>query len=224
MARTVVVSGAAGTLGRAVVARLARSGVAVAAIYRNATAHVPPADSDSIAGIDLADASSARGAFDAIAARHGPIGGLVNVAGGFEWEMIEGGSEDTWDRLFAVNLKTAFNACAAAIPHLSPGASIVNVAAAAAQEAGLGNAAYAASKAGVLRLTEGLAAELRPRGIRANAVLPTIIDTAPNRAAMPDADFATWVTPEELANVIAFLLSDEASAINGAGIPVVGRL
>jgi len=224
MANRIVVTGAAGSLGRAVIAKLARSGVPVAAIFRKDTAEMPSSDVVAIDGIDLTDAGSARGAFDAIAARHGPIGGLVNVAGGFAWETVGDGGEDTWDRLFAVNLKTAFNACAAAIPHLSPGASIVNVAAAAAQEAGLGNAAYAASKAGVLRLTESLAAELRPRGIRANAVLPTIIDTAPNRAAMPDADFTKWVRPDELANVIAFLLSDEASAINGAAIPVAGRL
>lgn len=220
MPNRVVVTGAAGSLGRAVVARLASSGVPVAAIYRGDTGPLPPGESFAIEGVDLTDAGQARDAFDAIAARAGAIGGLVNVAGGFAWEKLEGGSVETWERLFAINLKTAVNACASAIPHLAPGASIVNVGAAAANHAELGNAAYAASKAGVLRLTESLAAELGAKGVRANAVLPTIIDTASNRAAMPHADFSRWVTPAEIANVIAFLLSGESGAVTGAAIPV----
>jgi NAD(P)-dependent dehydrogenase (short-subunit alcohol dehydrogenase family) len=98
----------------------------------------------------------------------------------------------------------------------------VNIGAAAAARAGIGMAAYAASKSGVARLTEALATELKPRRIRVNAVLPSIIDTPANRAAMPAADFTSWVTPGELAHVIAFLLSDEASGITGASIPVTG--
>lgn len=220
----VVVTGAAGSLGRAVVARLAEDGIPVAAVYRADTRPLPPGEHFAVDGVDLTSAQSTRRAFDSIAARGGGIGGLVNAAGGFAWAEIEGGGIAIWDHLCEINLKTAVNACAAALPHLTAGGSIVNVGAAAAGRAEIGNAAYAASKAGVVRLTESLAAELKPKGIRANAVLPTIIDTAPNRAAMPDADFDAWVTPAELANVIAFLLSPRASAINGAAIPVAGRL
>ena len=100
----------------------------------------------------------------------------------------------------------------------------MNIGAAAAGKAVEGMGAYAAAKSGVLRLTEALAAENKHLGIRANAVLPSILDTPANRAAMPESDPADWVTPESLAGVIAFLLSDAARDINGAGIPVTGRV
>lgn len=215
----IVVTGAAGALGRAVTARLLEAGWDVVAIDL-VTAADMPAGAAAVGDIDLTDADGAARAIGT----HGPLAGLVNVAGGFAWEKIAGGRADTWDRLFALNVKTALNACQAALPVLVAGASIVNVGAAAAAKADVGMAAYAASKSGVARLTESLAAELKPRGIRVNAVLPSIIDTPANRADMPDADFAAWVTPGELANVIAFLLSAEAGAITGAAIPVTGRV
>ncbi len=114
----------------------------------------------------------------------------------------------------------------AALPHLLKHGNgrIVNVGAASALKAGAGVGAYTASKAGVMRMTEALAEELKDRGITVNAVLPSIIDTPPNRADMPKADFDRWVKPEQLADVIVFLLSDRASAITGALIPVVGRV
>jgi NAD(P)-dependent dehydrogenase (short-subunit alcohol dehydrogenase family) len=102
--------------------------------------------------------------------------------------------------------------------------SIVNIGAAASIKAAMGMGAYAASKAGVARLTEALAEELKSEGVRVNAVLPSIIDTPTNRADMPDAEFDRWVSPQELANVIAFLLSKEASAVTGALVPVTGRV
>ena len=104
------------------------------------------------------------------------------------------------------------------------GGAIVNIGAAASIKAAMGMGAYAASKAGVARLTEALAEELKDAGVRVNAVLPSIIDTPANRKDMPDADFTRWVTPEALANVIAFLLSPEASAVTGALLPVTGRV
>ena len=113
-----------------------------------------------------------------------------------------------------------------ALPHLlrAQAAGIVNLGALAAQKAGAGMGAYAASKAGVARLTEALAEELKDRGVRVNAVLPSILDTPANRSEMPDADTSRWVSPRALANVIAFLLSDDASAVTGACVPVAGRV
>ena len=113
-----------------------------------------------------------------------------------------------------------------ALPHLlaSTNASIVNVGALAAAKAGAGMGAYAASKAGVAKLTEALAEELKDRAVTVNAVLPSIIDTPANRADMPDADFSRWVKPEQIADLIVFLLSDRARAITGALIPIAGRM
>ena len=127
--------------------------------------------------------------------------------------------------MYALNVLTALNASRSAIPYLvaSGTGRIVNVGAMGALQAGAGMGAYAASKAGVHRLTEALAAEWKGR-ITVNAVLPSTIDTPANRASMPKADFAKWVTPEELANVILFLASDAASAVTGALIPVSGRV
>ncbi|HSN01132.1 MAG TPA: SDR family oxidoreductase, partial [Rudaea sp.] len=101
---------------------------------------------------------------------------------------------------------------------------IVNISAAGSVKAGAGMGAYAASKSGVARLTEALSEELKDRGITVNAVLPSTIDTAANRADMPKADFSRWVSPAQLADVIVFLLSDRASAVTGALLPVMGRV
>ena len=135
------------------------------------------------------------------------------------------GALATWDRLYAMNLKTALVATRALLPLLKVGrGSIVNVGAAASVKAAAGMGAYAASKAGVARLTEALAEELKNDLVRVNAVLPSIIDTPPNRADMPDAEFDRWVSPAQLSAVIAFLLSPAASAVTGALIPVTGRV
>lgn len=135
------------------------------------------------------------------------------------------GSVDTWDFLYQLNVRTAVNACRGAIPHIpSTGGRIVNISAAGSVKADMGLGAYAASKAGVSKLTEALAAELKAANVTVNAVMPSIIDTAPNRADMPDADFETWVKPSALADVIVFLLSPAAEAVTGALIPVTGRV
>src|SRR6201989_3254905 len=150
---------------------------------------------------------------------------LVNIAGGFAFEAVAGGEAKTWQRMYAMNVLTALNASQSALPHLAQSGAgrIVNVGAMGAQQAGAGMGPYAASKAGVHRLTEALAAEWKGK-ITVNAVLPSTIDTAANRASMPKADFAKWVTPQELAEVILFLASDSASGVTGALIPVAGRV
>jgi NAD(P)-dependent dehydrogenase (short-subunit alcohol dehydrogenase family) len=124
--------------------------------------------------------------------------------------------------MFRRNTMTAVNMCKAALPVLldQSGAAIINIGAAAAAKADAGMGAYAASKAGVARLTESLAAELANHDVTVNAVLPTIIDTPTNRADMPDADFSRWVRAEDIAAVIGFLASPAARAITGASIPV----
>lgn len=223
----VLVTGGFGTLGVAVVQAALAAGARVTAVDR---AKSPPADALAgaqwVGDVDLADAATAAATFDRIAAAGGGLDALVNVAGTFRWETVEGGNLDTWDLLYRVNLRTAVAASQAALRHLLArgGGSIVNVGAGAAAKAGTGMGAYAASKSGVARLTEALAEEFKDRAITVNAVLPSIIDTPPNRADMPKADFERWVKPAQLADVIVFLLSPQARAITGALIPVSGRV
>jgi len=214
----VIVTGAFGSLGSAVVAALRDRGSTVAAVdLAPAPAGANAGDASEFGGIDLTDPAAVARCFAGIAAA-GPVAGLVNVAGGFVWQTVADGGIDGWDRMYRTNLRTAAVACAAAIPLLADGGAIVTIGAAAVHRPGIGMAAYAASKAGVVALTESLAEELRPRGIRANAILPTIINTAANRADMPDADPSQWVAPAQLADVVAFLLSDAADCITGATI------
>lgn len=219
----VIVTGAAGSLGRAVVSLLNGDG-------RNITG-IDIADFDDVSGVSHAEAAVDLNEADQVASAmaravevNGPIDGLVNVAGGFAWETVADGSVETWERLYRMNVRSALIACQAALPHLASAASIVTIGAGAAAKAGMGMGAYAASKSGVARLTEALAEELKGQGVRVNAVLPSIIDTPANRADMPDADVSTWVTGDEIAEVIRFLLSPEASGVTGALVPVSGRV
>jgi len=224
--RVVVVTGGFGALGRALADVLNEQGARVALVDRTQ----PPAhaqDSDrrlSLGNTDLGVAGAAQRSFARVVQRWQRIDGLVNVAGGFAWETLAEGSLDTWDRLYAINLRSAVAASQAALPHLKAGGRIVNVGALAALKAAGGMGAYAASKAGVMRFTEALAEELKDRGVTVNAVLPSIIDSPANRADMPSADFDRWVTPRALSRVVAFLLSDDAAAITGACLPVAGRV
>ncbi|MGA1808952.1 MULTISPECIES: SDR family NAD(P)-dependent oxidoreductase [Sphingobium] len=223
MAGVVAVTGAAGALGRAAVQVLRAAGWTVAGIDLGDV----PADSVDLAlgGIDLSDEQAVAGAAAKIGEALGGLDGLVNIAGGFSWETVEDGSVATWDRLYGMNVRTALIATRALLPLLRDGGgAIVNIGAAASVKAAAGMGAYAASKAGVARLTEALAEELKDAGVRVNAVLPSIIDTPANRADMPDADASRWVSPEALGGVIAFLLSPAAAPITGALIPVTGRV
>lgn len=220
----VIVTGAAGALGRDVAALLAKAGHTVTGIDIAESLEAVDGLSVGIGSVDLGNETAVETAIEEATDRSGPIDGLVNIAGGFAWETIADGSPDTWDRMYAMNVRTALNVCRAALPHLAGSASIVNVGAGAADKAGMGMGAYAASKAGVHRLTEALAEELKDKGTRVNAILPSIIDTPANRKDMPDADFASWVKTDELGNVIRFLLSAEASGVTGALIAVPGRV
>ncbi|WP_019053285.1 SDR family NAD(P)-dependent oxidoreductase [Sphingobium xenophagum] len=223
MTGIVTVTGAAGALGSKTVEILAAGGWTVVGIDLGEVA------SDGVAlalgGVDLTDEAAVGVAAARIEKELGRLDGLVNIAGGFSWETVADGSVTTWDRLYAMNVRTALIASRALLPLLraSHGA-IVNIGAAASVKAGAGMGAYAASKSGVARLTEALAEELKEEGVRVNAILPSIIDTPANRADMPDADFGKWVSPAQLAGVVAFLLSSDAMPITGALIPVTGRV
>jgi NAD(P)-dependent dehydrogenase (short-subunit alcohol dehydrogenase family) len=217
----ILVTGAAGVLGQAVIATLVARGEAVAAV--DLAPMIPAAGQRvSVGGIDLADATAGA----ALAAQlDGPLNGLVNVAGGFVWETVSEGGWASWERMYRINVQTAFEATRLALPALrtSRGA-IVNVSAAATARAGAGMGAYTAAKSAVSRLTEALAAEELTNGVRVNAVMPSVIDTPANRRDMPDADPSRWVSPSEIAEVVAFLLSPAASGVTGALVPVVGRV
>ena len=211
-----IIAGGLGILGQAIVSEVARRGNRVAVVD---FANGDHQDADLIiGGCDLADEAAGAAAYQQVATELGPICGLANVAGGFLWETVEQGSLDSWDRMYRMNLRTTAASSQAILPHLGNGGSIVNVGAAAAAAPNIGMAPYAASKAGVAALTQSLAEELRPRRIRVNAVLPTILDTPTNRAEMPDADRKDWISPDDAARVIAFLLSSDAAAVTGAQI------
>ena len=223
--RVIVVTGASGALGRVVVTSALAQGARVAGVDHTASQVTATPDRIELGGVDLTDAAQAKKAIDAAASHFGRLDALINIAGGFAFETVAEGDAKTWQRMYALNVATALNASRAALSHLASASAgrIVNIGAMAALQAGAGMGAYASSKAGVHRLTEALAAEWKGK-ITVNAVLPSIIDTAANRASMPTADFAKWVTPQELAEVILFLASDAASAVTGALIPVSGRV
>ncbi|HEY5064542.1 MAG TPA: 3-oxoacyl-ACP reductase FabG [Xanthobacteraceae bacterium] len=223
--KVIVVTGASGALGKVVAEVALARGARVAGIDHAASQTPATADRIEFGGVDLTDAAQAKKAIDAASAHFGRLDALINIAGGFAFEAIAEGDPRTWQHMYALNVLTALNASQAAIPYLAASGAgrIVNVGAMGALQAGAGIGAYAASKAGVHRLTEALAAEWKGK-ITVNAVLPSTIDTAANRASMPKADFKKWVTPQELADVMLFLASDAASGVTGALLPVSGRV
>jgi NAD(P)-dependent dehydrogenase (short-subunit alcohol dehydrogenase family) len=225
----VVITGAFGALGSAVANAAAEQGRRTALLdiaTPPATLHVlDPTRTLVVGSTDVASPSAARSAMAAVNDRFGRIDALINIAGGFRWQTIQGGDPQTWDELHRLNVTSTLNASIACLPYLrqAKAGRIVNIGAAAALKAGAGMGAYAAAKSAVHRLTESLADELKAEGITVNAVLPSIIDTPANRKDMPDADRSKWVAPVELASIILFLASDAASALTGALIPVTGR-
>jgi len=221
--KVIVITGGFGVLGRAAAAVTLEAGARPVLIDY---APVPEGLGDVIAlgGVDLTKPDAASAAIKAAREKGGAIDALLNIAGGFRWSKIEDADAGVWDAMYAINTKTAVNASKAAAPHLiAVNGAIVNVGANGALKAGAGFAPYAASKAGVHKLTEALAEELKGK-VRVNAVLPSILDTAQNRKDMPNADVTTWVAPEALARIMLFLASDLARDITGALIPVTGRV
>ncbi|MEC8371072.1 MAG: SDR family oxidoreductase, partial [Pseudomonadota bacterium] len=150
---------------------------------------------------------------------------LAAIAGGFHMgEAVHELPKDKWDLMMDLNARTLLNSVEAVVPGMieAGAGKIVTIGANAARQGMAAMSAYIVAKSAVIRLTESMSAELRGQGINVNCVMPSIIDTPENRAALPDADPGDWVSPEKLANVILFLCSEEASAVHGAAVPVVG--
>ena len=204
--RTVVITGASGNLGRAVANAFAKDKLVLL---------------DVKSGVDLLDPKSVQAAVSKL----DRIDVLCNIAGGFRMGTpVHETSDKDWNFLMDLNARTVLNMSRAVVPAMlkAGGGKIVNIGAFAAQKGAAQMGAYIASKSAVIRLTETMAAELREQNINVNCVLPTIIDTPENRAAMPKADPKRWVAPVDLAQVILFLASDAARAIHGAALPVSG--
>lgn len=221
-ARSIIITGGFGALGRAVARAFAAAGDRVARIdFAPQAAEALPGALD-LGGVDLTSAEACAQALARVSEAHGGIDVLVNIAGGFTWETVADGSVEAWQRMYAMNVLTALTITKAALPALgaSQAGRVVNIGAGAAIQAAAGMGAYAASKAGVHRLTESLAAELGGTAVTVNAILPSIIDTPANRADMPGADTSQWVQPQAIADVVLFLASDGARAITGALVPV----
>ena len=224
-ATTVLVTGASGNLGRAVAHAFAERGANLVLIDRRpeklATAFGGESASRIFAIADLLDRTQVEAAARTAVERFGRIDVLCNIAGGFRMgTQVHETSDGDWDFLFDINVRTLLNAARAVVPHMGSGGKIINVGAASAQKGVAGMGAYCAAKSAVIRITEAMAEELREKNINVNCVLPTIIDTPENRAAMPGVDPARWVAPDDLAQVFVFLASPAARAIHGAAIPV----
>ena len=227
--RTVVITGAAGNLGRAVADAFAARGANLVLVdLKNEALQRVFGAGDSrrlLAAANLLDQAQLDAMAMQAVERFGRIDVLANLAGGFRMgEPVHATTDTTWKFLLDINAGTLLHAVRAVVPRMlaQGGGRIVNVGAYAAQRGAAQMGAYIAAKSAVIRLTETLAAELRDKKINVNCVLPTIIDTPENRAAMPDADPGRWVAPADLASVILFLASDEARAIHGAALPVTG--
>ena len=222
--RIVMLTGAAGNLGRAVASAFAGAGANLALLDLK-RGNLQDAERQLVLETDLLDAQSVQAAIAKTVQRFGGIDVLCNIAGGFRMgAAVHETAERDWNFMMDVNARTVLNMTHAVVPVMlkAGGGKIVNIGAFAAQKGAAQMGAYIASKSAVIRLTETMAAELREKNINVNCVLPTIIDTPENRAAMPKADPRRWVAPQALADVILFLASDAARAIHGAALPVTG--
>lgn len=225
-----LVTGATGVLGGAVARLLVARGHQVVAPFRDRTRFDSLAASVNARERLLGEAAEmdhveqAERVMDAAVRWAGRLDGVAAMAGGYASSgRLEVAPAAEWDEMLRVNLHTTYATCRAALPRLvSTRGSLVTCSSRAASAGGAGTA-YVASKAAVEALTREIAHENRARGVRANAIAPGIIDTPANRQAMPAADKAAWTPPEEIAEVVAFLLSPESAPITGAVIPVHAR-
>jgi len=231
--RVVIVTGASGNLGQAVARAFQAAGARLALVDRAADRlqqiypDLAGSGTHFLAGsVDVTDADAVAATVAETINRFERIDVLVNAVGGYHGGTpLHETSLETWDLMFNLNARSVFVASRAVIPHMMRQRSgkIINVAARAGLQGGAKMAVYSASKSAVVRLTEGMAAELKGSGINVNCLLPGTIDTPQNRQAMPDADYSRWVKPEAIADAILFLASDAARDVHGAALPVFGR-
>jgi NAD(P)-dependent dehydrogenase (short-subunit alcohol dehydrogenase family) len=229
MERTAIVTGGTGGLGSAVVERLLTDGwrAVVPWVMEGELERLPAREHLDLIKADLFDSESVKHVVATATADPGaPLRGVVNLVGGF---AVGGRVHETpveeFDAQFRVNLRPTYLMTQAALPYLIEGGtgSIVCVGTRAALQPFSGAAGYIASKAAVMAFAQAVATEYRDDHVRCNAIVPSVIDTPANRAAMPNADHDRWVKPSEIARVISFLLSEDSEPINGAAVPVYGR-
>jgi NAD(P)-dependent dehydrogenase (short-subunit alcohol dehydrogenase family) len=228
----VLVAGGTGGLGRAVSLAFLQEGARVAVTFRrqeefDALTESAGPQASLVTGhaVDVTEDAAVAKMVEAILAKHQRLDVLVNTVGGYKggvnlWEQ----DTKVLDQMLYLNLRSGYALARAVVPAmLRQGEGvIINIASKAALDAPAGAGAYAASKAAALVIMDSLAADLKDTGVRVNSVLPSIIDTEPNRKAMPNADFAKWPKPSDIARVILFLCSEDAKVIRGAAIPVYG--
>jgi NAD(P)-dependent dehydrogenase (short-subunit alcohol dehydrogenase family) len=231
--KVVVVAGGTGGLGNAVSRAFLEDGAKVVVTYRNPEEFAALKQAAGVKGaalegavVDVTDERSTSEFVGGVLSRHGRVDALVNTVGGYVggvklWEL----EAKTFEAMLSLNLRSGYALARAVVPAMlkQRHGSIVNVAAKAAFDHGTGASAYAASKAAAVAMMDSLAADVKGTGVRVNSILPSIIDTAVNRQAMPNADFAVWPKPEEIARVILFLCSDHAAVVHGAAVPVYGN-
>ncbi len=228
-----MITGAVGNLGRATAQAFHNAGARTLLIDRSPDrlreSYPELADSPDhllAGGVDLTNLAAVTQIVEQAQRRFGRLDVLVNTVGGFRGgKPVHEDDLENWDFLFAINVRTTLHCCRAVIPHLlrAGRGKIINVASRGALAGDGGFSAYSASKSAILRLTESLADELKQAGINVNCILPGTIDTPQNRHERPSADHGKWVEPAAIADVILFLASDAARAVNGAAIPVFGK-
>ncbi len=228
----VLISGAAGGLGQAVVPAFASQGVRLAVTDRNQDGllalrrHMDWDPQLHLAqAADITRLEDVQSLCDQVVAAYGRLDVVVHLAGGFRAGLLHKTAETDWNFLFDLNVRSVHHLAVAAVPIMmrQKQGVILHVASRAALHGEPGIGAYGAAKAAVVNLTQSMAAELIEHGIRVNCVLPSILNTPANRQAMPEVDFRNWVEPQSLAKVLLFLASPAARDISGAAIPVYGR-
>ena len=226
--KTIIVTGAAGNVGSALASLLASRGARVAAVDTVAdrlnavVRQLPGTGHLALSRYDLTDWSATQALVNEVTATSGQLNAVGTTVGGFAMAKLAEAGLEQWEHMFALNVKTTWNIYRAAVPAIraAGGGALCGIGSAAGLRGYGEMAAYGATKSAVMRLTESLADELRADRIRVNAVLPSTIDTPQNREAMPGADTSRWVKPSEVAEAMAFLLSDAASGVSGALLPV----